>query len=312
METRRPLIVEVKRGSLEDGPGIRTVVFLKGCPLHCVFCHNPEAQESGPELAFAGERCVECGACAGACPRAAIDLLSPSRVDRARCDLCGRCAEVCPAGALRLIGRYWPPDRLAELLLRDRAFYRHSHGGVTFSGGECTMFPDYLEAVLQRLKECRIHLALETSGFFDYGIFTRRILPYVDLVLFDVKLMDRAASLRCLGQPNERILENLRRLLGEAGVEVRPRIPLVPGITDSRENLAAIVDALSGFGAGEVALLPYNPLGIDMYARLGKPRPDLPAGFTKPQREKEVFDMFREIVSAHGAGAPVGCGRNEC
>jgi pyruvate formate lyase activating enzyme len=301
METRRPLVVEIKRGSLEDGPGIRTVVFLKGCPLRCVFCHNPEAQESGPELAFAKRRCIECGRCAGVCPRAAIDLLAPFRVDRARCDLCGTCAEICPAGALRLVGTYWPADELAELLLRDAAFYRHSHGGVTFSGGECTMFPDYLQVLLQRLKESEVHVALETSGLFDYSNFAGKILPHVDLVMFDVKVMDRAASARYLGQPSDRIHANLRRLLREPGVQVLPRVPLIPGITDSAENLAAIVDALGEWGAGEVVPLPYNPLGIAMYAQLGRPDPELPAGYPQPEREKEVLGLFREIAGSRQA-----------
>ncbi|MBI4876298.1 MAG: glycyl-radical enzyme activating protein, partial [Acidobacteria bacterium] len=261
METRRPLIVDVRRGSLEDGPGIRTVVFFKGCPLRCVFCHNPEAQEPGPELAFAAERCLHCGACAGVCRPAAIDLSSLSRIDRGRCDLCGRCAEVCTAGALRLIGRYWPVESLVDRLFRDAVFYRHSGGGVTFSGGECTMFPDYLEAVLRRLAGRGVHVALETSGFFDYGVFAAKILPYVQLVMFDVKLADSAASRRHLGQPNERIVENLGRLLGESGVEVLPRVPLIPGVTDSRENLEAIVELLRRLGAATLAPLPYNPLG---------------------------------------------------
>jgi pyruvate formate lyase activating enzyme len=160
------------------------------------------------------------------------------------------------------------------------------------------MFPDYLQAVLERLKTQQVHIALETSGTFDYDVFAEKILPYLDLVLFDVKLMDRAASLRYLGQPNQRMFENLRRLLSEAAVEVRPRIPLVPGITDGKENLEAIVDALRRLGAGDVELLPYNPLGLAMYPQLGRPVPDLPPGFVKPEREEEVLEMFREIVHA--------------
>jgi len=298
MEARRPLVVEVKRGSLEDGPGIRTVVFFKGCPLRCVFCHNPEAQECGPELAFASQRCEECGRCAEACPQAAIDLRSPRRVDRAKCDLCGRCTEVCPAGALRVIGEYWPTERLVELLLRDLPFYHHSRGGVTFSGGECTMFPDYLHAVFRGLKAYPIHVALETSGCFDYNTFARRILPFVDLVLIDVKIMDGAASMRYLGQPSERMLENVRRLLAEPNVEVRPRIPLIPEITAGRENLAAIVNALSAYGADDVTLLSYNPAGLSMYAELGKPMPDLPLEFMNPERERELMHMFGEIIDS--------------
>jgi pyruvate formate lyase activating enzyme len=300
MERRSPLIVDVRRASLEDGPGIRTVVFFKGCPLRCEFCHNPEAQQPGAELAFAAQRCLRCGACAAACPQKAIDLGSPSRVDRTRCDLCGECAQICPSGALRVIGRYWPVEGLVELVLRDEAFYRHSGGGVTFSGGECTMFPGYLHDVLRRLKARHVHVAIETSGAFDYDVFAEKLLPYLDMVLFDLKLTDRTASLRFLGQPSERIFENLRRLLRETAVEVRPRIPLVPGITDGEENLEAIAEILRQLGAGEVQLLSYNPLGLTMYPQLGRPVPSLPSSFVEPQREQETVDMFRRSYRSAG------------
>ena len=303
IEDRRPLIVDVRRGSLEDGPGIRTVVFFKGCPLRCVFCHNPEAREAGPELAFAAERCIRCGGCVAACPQAAIDLDSPARIDRGRCDLCGLCADACPGGALRLIGAWWPVEKLAELLLRDLPFYRHSGGGVTLSGGECTLFPDYVEPLGRLLKARGVHIAVETSGQFDYEVFARQILPYLDLILFDVKLIDREASQRYLGRSNERILDNLRRLLAQRAVEVRPRIPLIPGVTDRRENLAAIVDHLCRLGARDVALLPYNPLGLAMYARLGKPAPELPGSFMTPEEETRLVETFRQILAAAGAAA---------
>lgn len=298
MEERRPLIVDVKRGSLEDGPGIRTVVFFKGCPLRCVFCQNPEAQETAPEIAFAEEHCLRCVACAAACPPAAIDLQSASRIERGRCDRCGECVAACPGKALRLIGTYWPVEKLAELLVRDAPFYRHSGGGVTLSGGECTMFPEYIESLLRILKVRNIHVTLETCGWFEYDTFARRILPYLDLVFFDVKIMDAQASLRHLGRSNEKMLENLGRLLREGSVEIRPRIPLIPGITDSRDNLAAVVDCLRRLGARSVCPLPYNPLGLAMYSRLGRPTPELPAGFLKPEQERELIERFGEIAAA--------------
>lgn len=297
METRRPLIVDVKRGSLEDGPGIRTVVFFKGCPLRCVFCHNPEAQETAPEIAFAEGRCLRCAACAGACPREAIDLQSASRIARSRCDLCGECVQACPGEALRLIGTYWPVEKLAELLLRDAPFYRHSGGGVTLSGGECTMFPDYVGSLLQILKARKIHITLETCGWFEYEAFARQILPYLDLIFFDVKIMDSGASLKYLGRSNERMLANLGRLLRKGSVEVLPRIPLIPGITDSRDNLAAAVDGLRRLGARSVCPLPYNPLGLAMYSRLGRPTPELPSGFPQPEQERQLIETFREIAA---------------
>ncbi|MBZ5552816.1 MAG: glycyl-radical enzyme activating protein [Acidobacteriia bacterium] len=296
METRRPLIIDIKRDSREDGPGIRSVVFFKGCPLRCVFCHNPEAQQSGLEIAFAEEHCVRCGACQEACPRLAIDLDRASRIDRESCDHCGRCVEACPEGALRMIGTYWPVENLVPLLLRDVSFYRHSGGGVTLSGGECTMFPDYVRSLLQRLKACGIHTALETSGYFDYEVFARKILPYLDLVLFDIKIIDREESLRYLGRSNESILNNLRRLLAQDTVEVRPRVPVIPEITDSRDNFSAVVNYLCEAAAREISLVPYNPLGAAMYTRLGRAIPDVPSGFMKPEREEQTFKMFREII----------------
>ncbi len=297
METRRPLIVDVARGRLEDGPGIRSVVFFKGCPLRCIFCHNPEAQAAGPEIAFTAERCLNCGACAAACPRSAIDLRSPGRIDRALCDLCGDCARACPSGALRLIGVYWPVDSLAGLLLRDLPFYRRSGGGVTLSGGECTLFPEYVQALLELLSARGVHVAIETSGCFDYEVFARRILPYVQLVLFDVKLVEESASLHYLGMSGRRMLDNLRRLLAERAVEVQPRIPLIPGVTDGTGNLAAIVAMLRDLGAATVSLLPYNPLGLAMYPRLGRPVPDLPAGFT-PERERRAVETVRQLLGS--------------
>lgn len=296
-DARRPLIVDIRRGSLDDGPGIRSVVFFKGCPLRCVYCHNPEAQETGPELAFALERCIRCASCAAACPLGAIDLDSPARIDRSRCDLCGLCSEACPGGALRLIGAWWPVEKLAEWLARDLPFYRHSGGGVTLSGGECTMFPDYLGALGRALKALGIHLALETSGYFDWDSFEQQVLPYLDLVLFDVKL---------LAGSNPRILENLRRLLAQRRVEVRPRLPLIPGVTDSRESLTAIVDGLCRLGARDVTLLPYNPLGLAMYARLGKPTPALPTSFMKPEEETRLVEIFRALIRGQTELSPRG------
>jgi pyruvate formate lyase activating enzyme len=182
--------------------------------------------------------------------------------------------------------------------LRDAPFYHHSGGGVTLSGGECTLFPDYVGALLQRLKALQIHVAIETCGYFDYPVFARRVLPFVDLILFDVKLADPAESERRLGRPSDRILRNLGALLADGRAEVHPRIPLVPGVTDTPENLRAIVDRLCELGARKVWALPYNPLGLAGRARLGQPLPDLPAGFTTPEREREVVAILKSAIAA--------------
>jgi len=307
-ESRRPLIVDIRRGSLEDGPGIRSVVFFKGCPLRCLFCHNPETQEVSPEIAFTEERCIHCESCVKVCPQAALDLSSAPRIDRDRCDLCGACENACPTSALRIVGKYWTVDSLVELLLRDESFYRHSGGGLTLSGGECTLFPDYVTTLLLELKALGVHIAIETSGWFDYEVFSGKILPFVDLIFFDLKLFDADQSRHYLGQSNERILENLRRLLADtrraSRVEVRPRLPLIPGITDTNSNLSGIVNHLHRLGASTLTLLPYNPLGLAAYGRLGKPAPDLPTSFTQPDREAELIDTVRSLIAA--AGKPRG------
>ena len=291
-----PLVFDIKRHSLEDGPGIRSVVFFKGCPLRCDFCHNPEGQDPEREIAFSAEKCIGCGECARACPQAAIDLDLPGRIERGKCDRCGRCAEVCPGGGLRVIGTYYSVQDLAEILLRDLPYYRHSGGGVTVSGGECTLFPDYLESLLRTLKARDVHVVLETSGHFDYDAFSTKVLPHVDLIYFDIKIADPATHRTHTGRSNREILHNLRRLLQDSEVEVQPRVPLIPDITATRENLSAIVDLLCGAGADRVSLLPYNPLGLDMLPSLGKPGTDLPKQFADPDEDRAIYATFESII----------------
>ena len=294
---RLPLIVDIKRHSLEDGPGIRSVVFFKGCPLRCIFCQNPEAQDTGAEIAFSSRECIQCERCADACPRGAIDPGLPGRIRRDRCDRCGLCTRVCPGKGIRLIGACYPVETLAELLLRDIAFYRHSGGGVTLSGGECTLYPEYLESLLNLLKGRGIHVVLETSGYFDYDTFRQKILPHIDLVYYDIKFADTEAHQQYVGRSNKKVLDNLRRLLMEREVEVHPRVPLIPGITATRENLSAIVDFLCEANADTVSLVPYNPMGLEMFVSLGRPRPLLSEKFMKPDEEREVHEMVNAIIA---------------
>ena len=291
-----PLIVDIKRHSLEDGPGIRSVVFFKGCPLRCIFCQNIEAQDPEVEIAFSAGECIYCGSCADACPQGAIDLELPGRIHRELCIRCGRCVNACPGKGLRLIGAYYPVETLTELLLRDLPFYRHSGGGVTLSGGEPTLYPDYLEPLLKRLTARGIHLALETSGHFDYEPFKQKILPYIELIYYDIKIADPELHREYIGKSNRRILDNLYRLLQEKGVEVHPRVPLIPNITASRENLSAIADLLCEAGAGDVSLLPYNPMGIEMAVNLGLSKPPLPEAFMSHDEERAVYDMFKTLI----------------
>ncbi|MHC4252181.1 MAG: glycyl-radical enzyme activating protein [Planctomycetota bacterium] len=304
----RPLIVDVKRHALADGPGIRSVVFFKGCPLRCVFCQNPETQDPKPEISFVAARCIGCRACASTCPRGAVDPDLPGRVRREECVRCGSCAEACSANALRLIGTYRPPGELAAELLRDRAYYRHSGGGVTLSGGECTMYPAYLERLLRKLKQEGVHVALETCGSFDYEVFERKLLPHLDLVYYDIKIVDGDDHRRHTGKGNEAVLGNFRRLVSSGAVEVHPRVPLVPGVTATRENLAAVADFLCGAGADGVSLVPYNPMGADMYECLGRASPPLPASFMKREEEEAIHSMFRAVLRGKERDVAVASG----
>ena len=295
-----PRIVDVKRHSLSDGPGIRSVVFFKGCPLQCSFCQNPETQNSDAELVFYPADCIGCGCCAEVCTQDAVDLDTPGHIIRERCDKCGKCADACPGTGLRLIGSFYSVHDLVEVLLRDRAFYHHSGGGVTLSGGECTLYPEYVEALLIELRANGIHTALQTSGYFHYEIFVEKILPNVDLIFYDIKIADPECHKLYTGKSNERILNNLRRLLSESTVEVHPRIPVIPGITTTRENITAIVDFLCEVGARDVSLVPYNPLGIQMSARLGREKPPLPERFMKIEEEKEIAALLEDVIAEHG------------
>ncbi len=172
-ERGRPLVADIKRNSLDDGPGIRSVVFFKGCPLRCVWCHNPECTAAGPELMFNQETCIGCKSCAEVCPENAIGEDGPAAIDRKACTLCGDCVDECPSGALSLIGIYYPAGELVDTLLRDKPFYDNSGGGVTLSGGEPTVIMDYTAEVARKLKEAGVHVLIETCGDFDWARFRK-------------------------------------------------------------------------------------------------------------------------------------------
>ncbi len=270
MTAARPLIFDIRRGSLEDGPGIRTTVFIKGCNLRCLWCHNPESLDPDPEIGFYPRDCINCGDCVEACPVSACQLENPARIDREKCTRCGDCVEACPGKALRLLGRFYAVDELLEILLRDRMFYTVSGGGVTLSGGEPTLYLDYGAEILGRLKELGLHTALQTNGCFLWEEFRQKLLPQVDLVMMDLKLGDGRKHRQYTGQDNSLIFANLRNLLQENPESVLPRIPLIPGFTATLENLQALSHLLRELGVHKCSLLPYNPTWFHKAESIGK------------------------------------------
>lgn len=233
------MVFNVQRYSTEDGPGIRTTVFLKGCPMRCPWCHNPEGLDRRPQLVWYEVRCIGARDCLKACPREALTLTPEGMViDRERCDACGICEEACPAAALEVIGKERTVGEVAAEVLRDRVFYEKSGGGVTLSGGEPALQAEFSRALMEALKAEGIHLALDTCG----GVAWKRLEPLVelaDLVLYDLKLMDPDAHLEYTGVPLELVLENARRVAA-AGKPMWVRTPVIPGYTDGEENIRRI------------------------------------------------------------------------
>lgn len=269
-----PLIFEIKGNSLDDGPGIRTVVFFKGCPLSCHWCHNPESQRRERELSFDKKKCAGCDACIASCPAKALDRKNPFFIDRGRCTHCMACIDACPSGALSIVGTAMTVDEIVRIVEKDIPFFNNSGGGVTLSGGEPTLFMDFTARLAAELRRRGVRTLLETCGLFNYSAFMERIYPHLAMVYFDIKILDEERHRRLCGQSNGVILENFKKLhraSREGGIPVLPRIPLIPDLTATDENLAAIARFLRDERALRVSLLQNNPLWFDKNEMLGRP-----------------------------------------
>ena len=263
-----PLIINIKRNSLDDGPGIRTVIFFKGCPLSCVWCQNPESKQRDQEISYEVNSCVKCRACEQACSEEAINQDFSYPIIKDRCNLCGKCVEACDFNALSFVGTKYTINELVNIIRKDKVFYDNSNGGLTLSGGEPTLYPDFLYELLQKIKAEEIHICLETSGYYNRNEFEVKILPFVDLIYFDLKLFDKDNHLKYCNVPNTRILKNFEDLL-KKDVEVLPRIPLIPGITTDNQNLTRFAEYLKSLDIKKIGLLPYNPLWVSKINSLG-------------------------------------------
>lgn len=266
------LIFDIQRYSVHDGPGIRTTIFLKGCPLNCQWCCNPESQLLQFEIEFRETLCQHCGNCISACPSEAIDAdpwsPSSSKIDRLLCDMCGQCVEKCPSDALNIIGKWYSVEEVLIEVLRDTPYYRRSGGGVTISGGEPLAQQCFTNELLQACYERNIHTAIETCGFADWSQF-EEILPFTDIFLYDIKHMNNEIHIQQTGASNEKILDNVRNL-SKAGASIILRVPLIPGFNLDESNLRAIVEFAVKLNVLEVHLMPFHQLGKDKYMRLGR------------------------------------------
>jgi len=261
-------VFNIQRYSIHDGPGIRTTVFLKGCPLDCWWCQNPESQLSGQEMIFWGDRCIGCGACSTICPSDAIQIKNGIPVtEKEKCILCEKCIEKCPALAREMIGKKLTTEEVIKEIEKDLVFYKESGGGVTFSGGEPLGQSEFLEGLLSGCRKKKIHTAVDTSGYISWGILNK-ISPKVDLFLYDLKLMDNERHKKYTGVSNEIVLKNLEKL-SSVHNNIFVRFPVIPGINDDYQNIKETGEFLSSLKIAQVSLLPYHYIGIDKYRRLG-------------------------------------------
>ncbi|UCH56965.1 MAG: glycyl-radical enzyme activating protein [Candidatus Bathyarchaeota archaeon] len=289
------VIFDVKHFAVHDGPGIRTTIFLKGCPLRCQWCHSPESQSPRPEIAYQPDLCIGCGACVEACPNQAQTMGRP-KILRERCTGTGSCAEECYSGALTLYGVRVSVEGLMEEVERNRLIIETSGGGVTLSGGEPTVQPRFASGLLRALKERGYHTTLDTCGHVEWETLLR-VLANVDLVLYDLKHMDPVQHEKMTGAPNWLILSNLKKAAGLQGKSLVVRVPVIPGLNDSQSNFMVLGRFLGSIhGIDSIELLPYHNLGAPKYEALGR---DYALAYLQPP-SAERLRMLAGLLEARG------------
>lgn len=297
------LVFDIKRFAIHDGPGIRIVIFLKGCNLNCAWCHNPEGIAVAQERMYAPARCIGCGTCVEACPNHSLTLTSEGIVtDSALCRMCGRCAEVCPTMAIEMSGNPMTVEEIMTEIEKERVFFEQSGGGVTFSGGEPLLHHKFLIQLLNACRDRGIHTVVDTAGLVNTGILLE-VAKRTDLFLYDFKMMDSDRHRKWTGFPNEKILENIR-VLAETGAQMIVRIPLVGGVNDDAENITQTARFLAGLPGEKIGvnLLPYHKIAQTKYAKLGRGDEFL----LLEEPGQEAIKRAIEIFAEYGVEASIG------
>jgi len=300
------LVSDFQRFSIHDGPGIRTIVFLKGCPLRCAWCANPETVDPRPEIMLIPHNCIGCGRCYEVCPTNCFSESEEGRIssiDRDRCLLpeCGTCQHVCYANAINISGRYLTVAEIMDVVMQDREFYDRTGGGVTFSGGEPFAQPGFLLELARTAKTLKLHTAVETCGHVNWNMLST-VLGYLDYVLYDLKHMDPDRHLQGTGVGNQVILENLKRIAA-TGKPIRVRLPLIPGFNDSEKNIRATADFIAGFSNLEALdILPYHRMGEPKWGQLHQEY--RLHGVTPPDKDR-VYELA-DIARTYGIEVTVG------
>ena len=307
----RGLVSNIQHYSIQDGPGIRTTVFLKGCPLRCAWCSNPECFHIYPEIMIEQKKCEGCKTCVNICPLECIvydEKEKRPRIDRARCDRCMKCVESCKTGALKIVGKYMHLDEVMQEVLKDELFYLNSGGGVTVSGGEMLFQKDFS---LQLLKECKkehLHTAIDTTGYADWDVL-EEILKYTDIVLLDLKHMDTEKHKKWTGVDNKKILENAAKIVKTTRVWIR--IPVIPNFNNDKENIIKTAKFVHQIGAEKLSLLGYHPLGKLKYEGLDRAYPMSSLASSKGEVQpvkKDELDKLKQTIekNVHGLKVTVG------
>jgi len=295
------IIYNVQKFSVHDGPGIRTTVFFKGCPLKCLWCHNPESQEIKKQILFDSDKCVLCGICSKICPQNAMTIeKNKLMTDFDKCNYCGQCEVYCVKGARQVAGKEYTIDEILKEVIKDKVFYEQSNGGVTVSGGEPLLQINFVEELFKRLKDKNIHTAVDTCGAVGFESI-RRIAPYTDIFLYDIKLMDDEKHREYTGMSNKLILDNLKKL-SQIHNNINLRMPIIEGVNGDERHIEKTIDFIKELKINKVNLLPYHDIARHKYKKLGILYED--AKMSKPSDEK--MQHFKELFEKEGYEVKIG------